>query len=307
VTRLIECVANFSEGRDRARVDRIAAAVASVPGAEVLDIHIDADHHRSVITFAGEPDPVAEAAVAAVGCAAELIDLRAHRGVHPRIGAADVVPFVPVEGVTLEECAAIAHRVGERIWHRHGIPVYFYEAAARVPERQRLEQVRHGGFEGLLEAAVTDSSRAPDVGGPALHPTAGAVVVGARKFLIAYNINLATGDLAVARAVAAAVRESSGGLKCVKAMGVLLASRNRAQVTMNLTDFEVTPVHRVFEAVREEAARRGVSIEGSEIIGLVPRRVLEMTAEYYLKVENFTPGVVLENRLAERPRGGAGA
>jgi glutamate formiminotransferase/formiminotetrahydrofolate cyclodeaminase len=297
--KLVECVPNFSEGRDAEKVNALAEAVRSVPAVVFLDQELDADHNRSVLTFAGPPEAVSEAALRAVGKAVELIDLNFHAGVHPRIGAADVVPFVPVEGVTLEECARLAERVGEEIWRRFEVPVYFYEAAARRPDRVNLENIRRGQFEGLREEVLTDPERAPDVGEPRLHPTAGAIVVGARKFLIAYNINLNTPDVEVAKAIARAIRFSSGGFRYVKAMGVPLSSRNMVQVSMNLTDFEQTPVHRVLEAVRVEAERYGVSVAGSEIVGLIPKKALEMAAEYYLRCENFHPEMVLENRLAE--------
>jgi len=291
-------VPNFSEGRDAARVEEIAAAIASVPGVVILDREMDADHNRSVLTFAGPPDAVLEAAFRGVERAVALIDLNRHQGVHPRIGAADVVPFVPIEGVTLEDCVRLAERLGEAVWQRLRVPVYFYEAAARRPERVNLENIRRGQFEGLRDEVQTNPDRAPDLGEPRLHPTAGATVIGARKFLIAYNINLGTADVEIARKIARAIRFSSGGFRYVKAMGVPLASRNLAQVSMNLTDFEQTPVHRVFEAVRTEAARYGVDIVGSEIVGLVPRRAVEMAAEFYLRCENFSSDVVLENRLA---------
>jgi glutamate formiminotransferase len=291
-------VPNFSEGRDAARVEDLAAAIASVPGVVILDREMDADHNRSVLTFAGPPEAVLEAAFRGVERAVALIDLNRHHGVHPRIGAADVVPFVPIEGVTLEDCVRLAERLGEAVWQRLRVPVYFYEAAARRPERVNLENIRRGQFEGLREEVQTNPDRAPDLGEPRLHPTAGATVIGARKFLIAYNINLGTADVEIAKKIARAVRFSSGGFRYVKAMGVPLASRNLAQVSMNLTDFEQTPVHRVFEAVRTEAARYGVNIVGSEIVGLIPRKAVEMAAEFYLRCENFASDVVLENRLA---------
>jgi glutamate formiminotransferase len=304
--RLIECVPNFSEGRDAAKVDALVEAVRSVAGVIFLDRELDADHNRSVLTFAGPPESVSEAALRAVGKAVELIDLNRHSGVHPRIGAADVVPFVPVEGVSLEECVQIAERVGEEIWRRYRVPVYFYEAAARTPERVNLENIRRGQFEGLREEVAVDPRRAPDVGEPRLHPTAGATVVGARKFLIAYNIDLDTPDVSIARRIARAIRYSSGGFRYVKAMGVALASRNLAQVSMNLTDFEQTPIHRVFETVRAEAERSGVAVVGSEVVGLIPKKALEMAAEHFLRIQNFRPAMVLENRLAEAAPGGLG-
>ena len=286
---LIECVANFSEGRDRAIVEAIVGAVASSPGVAVLRSEMDTDHNRSVITFAGPPDAVAEGALRGITVAVERIDLRKHGGVHPRMGAADVVPFVPLESTTLADCAGIAHRVGEEVWKRLHVPVYFYEAAALAPDRRPLENCRRGGFE--------SPSIPPDVGGPELHPSAGACILGARKILIAFNINLKTSDVGVAREIARTIRASSGGLPFVKALGLPLADRGLAQVSMNLTDFEQTPLHVVFDAVRREAAARGVEIAGSEIIGLVPKEALEDAAAHYLQCENFETGLVLENRL----------
>jgi glutamate formiminotransferase len=297
--QLIECVPNFSEGRDLSKVDAIVDAVRSVSQVALLDRESDADHNRSVLTFAGPPEAVANAALRAIGKAASLIDLTKHRGAHPRIGATDVVPFVPVEGVSLQDCVGIAERVAQEIWNRFKIPVYLYEAAARRPERVNLENIRRGQFEALVAEMRTVPERAPDIGAPACHPTAGATVVGARKFLIAYNINLATADLDIAKRIARTIRFSSGGFRYVKAMGVMLASRNIAQVSMNLTDFEQTPVHLVFETVRREAERYGVAVLGSEIVGLIPKKALEISAEYFLQVEHFRPELVLENRIAD--------
>jgi glutamate formiminotransferase len=294
---IVECVPNFSEGKDARKVTAIAAAIASVQGIAVLDVTLDPDHNRSVITFAGPADSVGEAAVRAVALAAETIDLTQQRGVHPRIGAADVVPFVPVQNITLAECADLATAVGEQIWNRLGVPVYLYEAAARRPDRVNLENIRRGGFEKLRDLARTDPARRPDFGAAKLHPTAGATVVGARKFLIAFNINLNTPDVKLAQAIAKRIRASSGGLPYVKAMGVRLESRNLAQVSMNLTDFELTPVGTVFEVVRTEAALAGVSIAGSEIVGLIPRKALEGSEDWLPTVENLTPGTILENQL----------
>jgi glutamate formiminotransferase/formiminotetrahydrofolate cyclodeaminase len=303
---LVECVPNFSEGRDAAKVDALVDAIRSVRGIVILDREMDADHNRSVITFAGPAAAVAEAAFRGVERAVALIDLRHHTGVHPRIGAADVVPFIPVEGVTLEDCIRLAGELGRRLWERLRVPVYLYEAAASRPDRVNLENIRRGQFEGLREEVRTNAERRPDFGDPELHASAGATVVGARKFLIAYNINLNTPDVEIAKRIAKAIRFSSGGFRYVKSMGVLLQSRNLAQVSMNLTDFEQTPIHRVFEAVRVEAARYGAGIAGSEIVGLIPKRALEMTAEWYLRTENFHASMVLENRLAEAapPAGG---
>jgi glutamate formiminotransferase len=295
---LIECVPNFSEGRDASKIDAIAEAMAGVAGAFLLDRTSDTDHNRSVITLAGEPDAVAEAAIRAAGKAAELVDMTRQNGVHPRIGATDVIPFVPLEGVSLEECARLARRAGQELWDRYRIPVYFYEAAATRPERVNLENARKGQFETLREEALRDPARAPDIGGPGLHPTAGATAVGARKVLIAYNIYLNTADVSIAREIARVIRASSGGLPCVKAMGVEIKSRGTAQVSINLTDFEKTPLHCVFEAVKVEAERRGCKVAGSEIIGLVPRKAIELSEGYDLQLEDFSPERILENRLA---------
>jgi glutamate formiminotransferase / formiminotetrahydrofolate cyclodeaminase len=295
--RLIECVPNFSEGRDASKVDAIVAAMREVPGVFLLDRESDADHNRSVVTIAGEPEPVAEAALRAVGKAAELIDLTQHTGAHPRLGATDVVPFIPIEGVAIEDCIALAKKVGREIWERYRIPVYFYEAAAQRPERTNLENIRKGQFEALREEVPRNPDRAPDVGEPRLHRTAGATVVGARKFLIAYNINLSTPDLEIAKKISKNIRFSNGGLRYVKAMGVNLRARNLAQVSINLTDFEQTPMHRVFEMVKREAERYGVAIVGSEIVGLIPKKAIELTADFYLQLENFSAAQVLENRI----------
>jgi glutamate formiminotransferase len=295
--RIVECVPNFSEGRDARTVDAIAAAVASVRQVKLLDVTLDPDHNRSVVTFAGPPVDVAEAALRAVAQAVKSIDLTKQAGVHPRIGAADVLPFVPVQNIGLAECAALAADAGERIWRELHVPVYLYEAAARRPDRVNLENIRRGGFEQLRALVEVDPERQPDIGGPALHPTAGATVAGARKFLIAFNINLDTPDVAVAREIAQKIRASNGGLPHVKAMGVRLESRNLAQVSMNLTDFERTPVHTVFGVVRDQAALHGAAIEACELIGLIPRKALEGSEEWLPRVENFHPGLILENRL----------
>lgn len=295
---LIECVPNFSEGRDAQRLETIIAAMLAVPQVHLLDRESDHDHHRSVVTLAGPPEAVAEAAVRGVGTAAALIDLTRHHGAHPRLGAADVVPFVPLEGATLADCVRLAHWAGEEIWRRFQVPVYFYEAAARREDRRNLENIRRGQFEGVRDAVAADPARRPDIGGPGLHPTAGATVVGARKFLIAYNINLDTDDLAVAKAIAKTVRASSGGLPCLKAMGVDLAAKHCAQVSMNLTDFETTSLAAAWQAVSAAAQQHGARAVESEIIGLIPRRALENCAAEFLRVAQFDPGMVLENRLA---------
>ncbi len=291
---LVECVPNFSEGRDPAKVDAIIEAM-KIPGVYLLDREMDSDHNRCVITLVGERDAIQEAAIRGVGKAAELIDLTKHQGAHPRMGAADVVPFIPIDGVTVEDCVAMARHVGAEIAKRFQIPVYLYEAAAATPERQNLENIRRGQFEGIRADIATNPGRKPDFGEPRVHPTAGATVVGARKFLIAYNVFLNTPDVDIAKKIAKAVRFSNGGLRFVKGAGFLV--RGLAQVSMNLTDFEQTPIHRVFEYVKREAARYGVIPVSSEIVGLIPKKALEQAAEWFLQVENFDSSLILENRL----------
>ncbi|MGA7424870.1 MAG: glutamate formimidoyltransferase [Candidatus Sulfotelmatobacter sp.] len=295
MSTLVECVPNFSEGRDKSKVDAIVDAM-KVDGVYVLDREMDADHNRCVITLVGEREAIQEAAIRGVGKAAELIDLNVHKGAHPRMGAADVVPFIPIDGVTIEDCVAMARHVGEEIWKRFQIPVYLYEAAATTPERQNLENIRRGQFEGIRAEIATNAARKPDFGDARVHPTAGATVVGARKFLIAYNVFLNTPDVEIAKKVAKAVRFSNGGMRFVKGAGFLV--RGLAQVSMNLTDFEQTPVHRVFEMVKREATRYGVTAASSEIVGLIPKKALEAAAEWFLQVENFDSSLILENRLA---------
>jgi glutamate formiminotransferase / formiminotetrahydrofolate cyclodeaminase len=293
-TTLVECVPNFSEGRDAAKVDLIVDAM-KVPGVYLLDREMDTDHNRSVITLVGEREAIQEAAIRGVGKAAELIDLNTHHGAHPRMGAADVVPFIPIDGVTLADCVAMAKAAGAEIFKRYGVPVYLYEAAATRPERQNLEFIRKGQFEGIRNEIATNPARLPDFGEASLHATAGATVVGARKALIAYNIFLNTPDVEIAKKIAKAVRFSSGGLRFVKGAGFLV--RGMAQVSMNLTDFEQTPIHRVFEFVKREAARYGVLPVSSEIVGLIPKQALEQAAEWFLQVEGFDSSLILENRL----------
>ncbi len=287
--KIVECVANFSEGRNEATVTAIVQEIGAIGGISLLHRTMDPDHNRCVITFAGRPDDVAEAAFRAVRIAAALIDLTQHEGVHPRVGAADVVPFVPIEDVTLEDCAHLARETGRRIWDELRIPVYLYEAAAKSAGRTRLENVRR-------EIRVNPLA-VPDYGDRPTHPTAGATVIGARKLLVAYNINLNTEDVGVARNIATSIRASSGGLPHVKALGLHLRTRGLAQVSMNLTDIDITPVHVVYEAVRREAESYGIEIQSSEIIGLIPRRALEQAAQYFLKIENYAPSAVLEQRL----------
>jgi glutamate formiminotransferase len=295
MSTLVECVPNFSEGRNKAVVDAVVDAM-KITGVYLLDREMDSDHNRSVITLVGDREAITEAAIRGVGKASELIDLTRHQGAHPRIGAADVVPFIPIEGVTIEDCVAIARKVGEEIWKRYRIPVYLYESAASTPERQNLENIRRGQFEGLREDILANPARKPDFGDPCCHATAGATVVGARKALIAYNVFLNTTNVDIAKKIAKAIRFSSGGLRFVKAAGFEV--RGLAQVSMNLTDFEQTPIARVFEFVKREAARYGVMPLSSEIVGLLPKKALEQAAEWFLQVENFDSSLILENRLA---------
>ena len=300
ISNLVECVPNFSEGRKPEVIETIAQAVRSVPGATVLNRHIDPDHNRSVITFVASPNAIVDSALKAVATAAQLIDLRSHKGEHPRIGATDVLPFVPVSGVTIEDCVAMAHEAGRRIWNELSIPVFFYERAALRSDRARLENVRGKGFEWLTREITTNPDRAPDVGEPRLHRTAGAIAVGARPFLIAFNVNLRTNNLAIARRVARAVRERDGGLPFVKALGFELQSRGLVQVSMNLIDYEQTTIARAFEAVKAETDREGVEIAGAEIVGLLPRAALDRSAAYFPLLENFRETLVLETLLESK-------
>ena len=301
IRNLVECVPNFSEGRKPEVIATLAHAIASVNGVTVLNRHVDPDHNRSVITFVAPPEAIVDAALRAVATAAELIDLRSHRGEHPRIGATDVLPFVPVTGVTIKDCIALAHAAGQRIWNELSIPVFFYERAALRPDRARLENVRGKGFEWLAREITTNPDRAPDVGERQLHPTAGAIAIGARPFLIAFNINLRTNDLSIARRIAHAVRERDGGLPFVKALGFALQSRGQVQVSLNLIDYEQTTIGRAFDAVKAETDRAGVEIAGAEIVGLLPRAALDRSAAYFPLLENFRETLVLET-LLESPR-----
>jgi len=292
---LIECVPNFSEGTDAARVEAIVAAMQA-DGVHLLDWSMDADHNRSVVTIAGEPAAVMEAAVRGVGKAVELIDLTRQRGVHPRIGAADVIPFVPVKDIKLEQCVLLARQAGLEIWRRFGVPVYFYEAAAARPDRVNLEDVRRGQFEGLRDAVEKEPSRRPDLGGPGLHPTAGACAVGARKFLVAYNIYFDSADVATVRAIAREIRAASGGLRGVKAIGVV--AHGRAQLSMNITDFEATPIARVHERVSSLASRHKTAIVEGEVIGLIPEAACERESSWMRQLVRFDEqGKILERRL----------
>jgi glutamate formiminotransferase len=293
---IIESIPNVSEGRRADVIARLADAVRTTPGVRLLDYSSDASHNRSVFTLVGDADGVKRATLALIGQAVAAIDLRSHRGEHPRLGAIDVVPFVPIEGVTMAECVALARDVGAAVAGQFDLPVYLYEEASSNPARKNLEDIRRGEFEGLPEKMQRAEWR-PDFGPAAPHPSAGAVVIGARMPLIAYNINLNTDRLDVAKKIAAAIRHSSGGLRYVKAAGFMLEDRGIAQVSMNLTNYEKTPIFRVFEIVRREAARYGVSILESEFVGLVPSAALFSTAEFYLQLDRFAPEQVLENKL----------
>jgi len=294
--RIIECVPNFSEGRRKEVIDQIVGALASVEGVRVLDVQSDADHNRSVVTIVGEPEAVEEAAFQGIERAARLIDMDQHQGEHPRMGATDVVPFVPIAGVTMVDCVEMARRLGERVGRELAIPVYLYEEAASRPERRNLADVRRGEYEGLKMEIETDPHRAPDFG-PARVGKAGATAIGARPPLVAFNVYLNTDDVAIAKAIARAVRHSSGGLRYVKALGLLV--EGRAQVSMNLTDHHQTPIHRVIEMIRREAARYGVTIASSEVVGLIPNEALLDAARFYLQLDGFSSDQILENRLAQ--------
>jgi len=299
--QIVECVPNFSEGRQVRTVERIAQAIAAVDTACVLNLHIDPDHNRSVITFVASREMIVEAAFAAVSLATELIDMRAHTGVHPRMGATDVLPFVPIRGVSLDDCATLAHEAGKRIAEGLSIPVFFYEKAALRPDRVNLEDVRRGGLELIREQIGPVPERAPDVGPFLVHETAGAIAVGARPFLIAFNINLKTNDLKIARQIARNVRARTGGLPFVKALGFELLTRSLVQVSMNLVNYGVTGLTQAYNAVQREGQKVGVEIAGTEIVGLVPQDALDRRADYFAKLENFSEDLILENRLKSCP------
>ena len=295
---LVECVPNFSEGRNPETVESIRQAIQSVDSACVLDTHIDPDHNRSVITFVAPSEAVVDAAVHAVTRATELIDMRHHLGEHPRLGATDVLPFVPVSGVTMDECVALAHEAGRRIANEIGIPVYFYERAAMRPDRVNLEDVRRGALELLREQIATNADRAPDVGRPVVHETAGAIAIGARLFLIAFNVVLRTNDMLIAKQIARAIRARNAGLPFLKALGFQLHTRSLVQVSMNLVNYEVTGMSDAYEAVRREADKLGVDIEEVEIVGLVPRNAIDSKAEYFKKLSNFSEAKILEHQIS---------
>jgi glutamate formiminotransferase len=299
MSSLVECVPNFSEGRRSEVVARIADAISAIDTACILDTHIDPDHNRSVITFIASPEQVVNAALAAVGKATELIDMRTHRGEHPRLGATDVLPFVPIENVTMEDCVQLAHAAGERIANELSIPVYFYEQAAMRADRVNLEDVRRGALELLREQITTKIERSPDVGLPRIHETAGAIAVGARPILIAFNVVLRSTDILVARQIARAIRARTGGLPFVKALGFQLHSRSLVQVSMNLVNYEMTGVTAAYDAVQREAQKIGVEIASAEIVGLVPRNALDRSADYFSKLESFSEAKILENQIEQ--------
>jgi glutamate formiminotransferase len=297
--KIVECIPNFSEGRRAEVIDEIVAAIKTVRGAVMLDRESDANHNRSVVTFVASPEAAVDAAIAAARRAAQLIDLTSHTGEHPRMGATDVIPFVPIAGVTMDDCVALARQCGERMWSELGIPVYLYEKAATRPERENLAAIRKGQFEAIRDEIATVEGRRPDFGSPQVHPTAGITAVGARPPLIAYNVNLATSDVEVANKIARAVRHLSGGLRYVKALGFELKDRGIVQVSMNMVNYEGTPLFRVFEMIKREAERYGVRVVGSEVVGLVPQRALNAVADFYLQLENFSENQILEQRLAD--------
>ena len=297
MAKIIECIPNFSEGRRQDVIDALVKTAQSVPGVTLLDHSSDASHNRSVFTLVGDPEGISEAAFRLCKLASEKIDMTKHEGEHPRMGATDVIPFVPIKEVTAEDCVEISKKVAERIWNELKIPSFLYEDSARCPERQNLASVRRGQFEGMAEKLKQDDW-APDFGNREIHPTAGITAIGARMPLVAYNINLDTPDIEIANAIAKAIRSSGGGYKYCKAIGVMLEERNIAQVSMNMVNCEGTPIYRVFEAVRAEARRWGVRITGSEVVGLTPAKALIDCAEYYLQIEDFDfKTQVLENHL----------
>jgi glutamate formiminotransferase len=296
--KLVECIPNFSEGRRQEVIDQVAGAVRAVSGVRLLDVSSNPDHNRTVLTFVGPPEAVAEAALAATAEAVRLIDMDQHTGEHPRIGAMDVVPFVPLTGMTMDEAVALAKSVGERIAGELGVPVYLYSAAATTPARKRLPDVRQGQYEGL-KSSISTPERKPDYGEAKMHPTAGATAVGARPPLIAFNVNLSKPNIAISRNIAKGLRESSGGLMNVQAMGVDLAAQGMVQVSMNLLDYTKTPIHRAYELVRVEAERHGVPVVGTEIVGLVPLDAILGAADFYLRLTDFNRSQVLEARLLE--------
>jgi glutamate formiminotransferase len=297
VNKVIECVPNISEGRDTGKIKTIAGVIER-PGAKLLDLSSDPNHNRTVITFAGEPQAVAEAAFDVARAAITSIDLTCHHGEHPRMGAVDVIPFIPVGGVTMAECSEVAEQVGKRIGQELNVPVYLYAESARVPQRRKLPTIREGEFEGFA-LKIKDPAWQPDFGPTERHPTAGCVAVGARNFLVAFNIDLDTSDVTIAKRIAKSMRESSGGLMNVQAKGLFLEDKQRAQVSMNILNFATTPLYRVFELVKMEAARYGVGIVNSELIGLAPAQAFMDVASYYLRLPGLSRNALVETRIYE--------
>ena len=300
MAKLVECIPNFSEGRNQAVLDALVAVAKSIPGCTLMDVQSDPTHNRSVFTLVGSPEGIEEVSFELCKKASELIDMRKHEGAHPRMGATDVIPFVPTIGMTVEECVELSKRVAERIWKELQIPSFLYEDSATTPERKNLATVRKGQFEGMPEKLLLPEWK-PDYGERKIHPTAGITAIGARMPLVAFNVNLGTSDVQIAKKIAKVVRASSGGFKYCKAIGLLLEDRNVAQVSMNMVNYEGTPLYRVFEVIRAEAQRWGVPIIGSEVVGLTPAKALVDCAEYYLKIENFDyHKQVMENHLINR-------
>lgn len=298
-SRLVECIPNFSEGRRPETVRQIAEAIAAIKPACVLDTHIDPDHNRSVITFVAPPETIVDAAVNAVRRASELIDMRTHHGEHPRLGATDVLPFVPLDGVSIDDCVRIAHEAGSTIARELEIPVYYYERAALRLDRVNLEDVRRGALELLREQITSNPERTPDAGVARVHDSAGAIAVAARPFLIAFNVILRSNDINIARQIARAIRARNGGLPFLKALGFQLQTRGLVQVSMNLVNYEVTGMAAAFDAVQREADRLGVEIESAELVGLIPNNALDRNAAYFAKLENFSESKILEHRIRE--------
>ena len=297
--QIVQCVPNFSEGRDTQRIEMIIAPFRGKTGVQLLDYSADADHNRLVVTVIGEPDPLGQAVIEAIGVASRLIDMTEHRGQHPRMGATDVVPFIPIKNVTMEACVELSKKVAEAVYTRYNVPSFLYEKSASAPHRENLAAIRKGQFEGMAEK-ICDPKWQPDYG-EALHPTAGITAIGARMPLVAFNVNLATDKLEIADKIARSVRHINGGLRYCKALGIALEERGIVQVSMNLTDYTKTPIYRVVELIKIEAKRYGVSVIGSEIVGLVPMDALVQTAAYYLGLENFEDTQVLERRMLEQP------
>ncbi len=297
--KLVECVPNFSEGRDAKTLDDIVGAMTAVDGVRLLDKEMDADHNRAVVTIIGGPEAVLEGAFRGIERASQLLDLTKHEGEHPRMGATDVCPFVPVKGVTMDDCVELAQKLGERVGRELEIPVFLYEAAATRPARENLAKVRKGQFEGLRDEIGTNPAKDPDYGPKKIHPTAGAIAIGARPFLVAYNINLDSSDVSIAKRIANSIRHARGGFRYVKAMGFVIKDRGIVQVSINMVNYKGSPLFRVFETVKREAARYGVNVVGSEIVGLVPAEALIACADFYLQLEDFKSEQVLENLLAE--------